>query len=88
LKAEDVKKGVALLGVGPDFLWAFESDKRPTLFIDGQQVPPMKRARANGPWTYAGKLKTGTSHNFYYMVDGKKVGGLTDVPAFEPDSYV
>ena len=21
------------------------------------------------------------------MVDGKKVGGLTDVPAFEPDSY-
>jgi enterochelin esterase family protein len=87
LKAEDVKKGVALLGVGPDFLWAFESEKRPTLFIDGQQAPPMKRARANGPWTYAGKLKTGTSHNFYYMVDGKKVGGLTDVPAFEPDSY-
>jgi enterochelin esterase family protein len=87
LRAEDVKKGVALLGIGPDFLWAFESEKRPTLFIDGQQAPPMKRARANGPWTYAGKLKTGTSHSFYYMVDGKKVGGLTDAPAFEPDSY-
>jgi len=32
-------------------------------------------------------LKTGTSHNFYYMVDGHKIGGLTDVPAFGPDSY-
>ena len=87
LRAEDVKKGVAVLGVGPDFLWAFDSDKRPTLYIDGQPAPAMKRARAGAPWTYTGKLKTGTSHSFYYMVEGKKVGGLTDVPAFEPDSY-
>ncbi len=87
LRAEDVKKGVALLEDGPDFLWAFESEKRPTLYIDGQAAPPMKRAKANGPWTYAGKMKTGTSHSFYYMVDGKKIAGLTDVTAFEPDSY-
>ena len=56
LRAEDVKKGVALLEDGPDFLWAFESEKRPTLYIDGQAAPPMKRAKANGPWTYAGKM--------------------------------
>jgi enterochelin esterase-like enzyme len=87
LRAEDVKKGVALLEDGPDFLWAFESEKRPILYIDGQAAPPMKRAKTNGPWTYAGRLKTGTSHSFYYMVDGKKIGGLTDVVAFEPDSY-
>lgn len=87
LRAEDIKKGVAVLEDGPDFLWAFESEKRPTLYIDGQPAPPMKRARANGPWTYAGKMKTGTSHSFYYMVDGKKIGGLTDVTAFGPDSY-
>jgi enterochelin esterase-like enzyme len=48
----------------------------------------MKRAGPKGPWTYSGKLRTGTSHFFYYMVDGKKTGGLTDVPAFGPDSYV
>lgn len=87
LRAEDVKKGVAVLGIGPDFLWAFESEKRPTLLIDGQAAPAMKRQNAKAPWTYAGKLKTGTSHSFYYMVDGKKAGGLTDVAAFEPDSY-
>ena len=79
LRAEDVKKGVALLEDGPDFLWAFESEKRPILYIDGQAAPPMKRAKANGPWTYAGKLETGTSHSFYYMVDGKKIGDVKEV---------
>jgi enterochelin esterase-like enzyme len=46
----------------------------------------MKRAGAKGPWTYSGKLKIGTSHSFYYMVDGQRVGGQTDVPAYGPDS--
>jgi hypothetical protein len=84
--SEDIKKGVAVLGEAGDFLWAFESAKQPLLFVDGQQMGPMKRTGA-GPWTFSGKLKTGTSHFFYYMVDGQKVGGLTDVPAFGPDSY-
>jgi enterochelin esterase family protein len=87
LRSEDVKKGVAVLGIGADFLWAFESEKQPALYIDDQPAPAMTRTRPDAPWTYAGKLKTGTSHSFYYMVDGKKVGGLTDVPAFGPDSY-
>ena len=86
LPSEDIKKGVAVLGEAGDFLWAFDSAKQPVLFVDGQQMGPMKRA-GTGPWTLSGKLKTGTSHSFYYMVDGQKVGGLTDVPAFGPDSY-
>jgi enterochelin esterase family protein len=87
LRTEDVKKGVAVLGIGSDFLWAFESEKQPALFIDDQPAPAMTRTGPDAPWTYAGKLKTGTSHSFYYMVEGKRVGGLTDVPAFGPDSY-
>jgi len=87
LPAEDIKKGVAVLGEKGDFLFAFESASQPTLFVDGQQVGPMQRSAATAPWTYSGKLATGTSHNFYYMVDGKRVGGLTDVPAFGNDSY-
>jgi enterochelin esterase family protein len=87
LRTEDVKKGVAVLGIGSDFLLAFESERQPALYIDDQPAPAMTRTRPGAPWTYAGKLKTGTSHSFYYMVDGKKVGGLTDVPAFGPDSY-
>jgi enterochelin esterase family protein len=87
LRTEDVKKGVAVLGIGSDFLWAFESEKQLALFIDDQPAPAMTRTGPDAPWAYAGKLKTGTSHSFYYMVEGKKVGGLTDVPAFGPDSY-
>src|SRR5436190_7889689 len=61
LPAEDIRKGVAVLGENGDFLWAFESAKQPTLFVDDQRMGRMKRSGANGPWTYSGKLKTGTS---------------------------
>lgn len=87
LKAEDVKNGVAVLSVGPDFLWAVDAASRPVLYVDGQPLGQMKRAGGKGPWAYQGKLATGTSHSFYYMVGGKKFGGLTDIPAFGPDSY-
>ena len=87
LPADDIKKGVAVLGEAGDFLFAFDSPAQPTLFVDGERMGPMKRSAPSAPWTYSGKLKTGISHSFYYMVDGKRVGGLTDVPAFGPDSY-
>ncbi|MCU1329451.1 MAG: hypothetical protein JWN34_4821 [Bryobacterales bacterium] len=87
LNPEDVKKGVAVLGEGSDFLFAFDSATTPALFVDGKATPAMKKAGSTGPWIYTGKLETGTSHSFYYMVDGKKTGGLTDIPAFGPDSY-
>ncbi len=86
LPADDIKKGVAVTGDNGDFLWAFDSPKQPTLFVDDQRMPPMKRAGGKGPWTYSGKLKIGTSHSFYYLVDGQRVGGQTDVPAYGPDS--
>jgi len=87
LKAEDIKKGVAVLEDGPDFFWAFESSNRPMLFVDGKALGMMRRSHANGPWTYQAKLRTGTSHSFYYTVNGLRTGGLTDMPAFGPDSY-
>jgi enterochelin esterase-like enzyme len=82
----DIKKGVAVMSEGPDFLFAIESAKQPALYIDGAAAGPMK-SEGQDRWTYSGKLNTGTSHSFYYMVDGQKVGGKTDVPAFGPDSY-
>ena len=86
LPAADVKKGAAVISDGPDFLFAIEAAKKPELYIDGQPAGPMHRA-GQDRWTYSGKLKTGISHSFYYMIDGQKVGGKTDVPAFGPDSY-
>ena len=40
-----------------------------------------------GGVSHTGKLKTGTSHKFYYLIDGKRFGGSTDVPAYLPDCY-
>jgi len=84
----DIKKGTAVVSEGPDFLWAVESKKQPILFVDDQRIGPLKRASKNGVWTYSGKLKTGTSHAFYYTIDGKRFGGLTDFHAYGPDSYL
>ena len=84
----DIKKGTAVVSEGPDFLWAVEAEKQPILFVDDQRIGSLKRLSKNGVWTYRGKLQTGTSHAFYYMMDGKRFGGLTDFHAYGPDSYL
>ena len=84
----DIKKGTAVVSEGPDFLWAVEAEKQPILFVDDQRIGSLKRLSKNGVWTYTGKLQTGTSHAFYYMMDGKRFGGLTDFHAYGPDSYL
>lgn len=82
----EIKKGTAVLGEGPDFVWAVESEKTPSLYVDAQAMAAMKRAGAD-LWFYAGQLKTGTSHEFHYMIDGARFGGRTDVAAYGPESY-
>jgi hypothetical protein len=82
----DLKKGAAMLGEGPDFLWAVESESKPSLVID--EGAPLDMTRAHGNlWSYTGKLKTGTSHEYHYLIDGKRFGGKTDVPAYLPECY-
>ncbi len=83
----DIQKGTAVAGEGPDFLFAVESEKRPALYIDGEPAAPMRHSGKNGRWTLSTKLQTGISHSFYYMIDGHKFGGRTDVPAYTADSY-
>jgi enterochelin esterase-like enzyme len=82
-----VSEGTAVLGEGPDFLWAVKSAKAPDLYVDDVKVGTLQQAGQSGVWFYSGKLRTGTSHNFYYMVDGAKLGGKNDIPAYGPDSY-
>jgi enterochelin esterase-like enzyme len=87
LSTTDIQKGTAVASEGPDFLFAVDFASRPALYIDSEPAGPMKRSGKNGPWIFATQLKVGWSHSFYYMVDGKKFGGNTDVPAYMPDSY-
>jgi enterochelin esterase-like enzyme len=87
LPDEAIKKGTAFVSEGPDFVWAFESDTRPEIYVDGQPSGPMTRVEKSDLWFHAGKLQPGTVHGFYYMVSGVRAGGSSDVPAYGPDSY-
>src|SRR6059058_145534 len=78
----NIKKGTAIIGEGPDFLWLLESSGKPILFVDDERRPAMKQIKGTPLWLATGKLATGTSHNFFYIIDGKKFGGNTDVAAY------
>lgn len=86
--ADNVTKGAASLSKGPDFLFAVESASKPALFIDDQPSgAEMRQASGSRIWFATATLKTGTTHSFYYEIDGKRFGGKTDVIAFGPLSY-
>src|SRR4051812_14339419 len=70
--AEELKSGVAFNSNGPDFVFAVQTAKQPTLVIDEQPAVAMKRA--GDLWFYTGKLAIGTAHRFHYLVDGAKFG--------------
>src|ERR1700683_825969 len=84
---DKIKKGTAFAGEAANFIFAFESETRPTLFLDDRAAPQMTRAGKTNLWFQTGTLQAGTVHSFYYTVNGARTGGSTDVPAYGPDSY-
>jgi enterochelin esterase family protein len=83
----DLKKGTASVGVGPDFLCVVEADTAPRLYVDERAAGPMKRITGANLWYALSTLATGTSHEYHFDVNGAKLGGRTDVPAYLPESY-
>ena len=47
----------------------------------------MLRIKGTNLWFQTGHLTTGTSHTYYYTVDGARKGGSYDLAAYGPDSY-
>lgn len=89
LDAKALKEGKAWAGRGTDFFFASEADSEPALFIDDAAGPKMKAMAGSKLWYAAAKIEgVGKMHSFYYMVQGKRVGGSVDVPAFTPISYL
>src|SRR5882762_3417660 len=60
LTEDAIKKGAAVIGEGPDFVWAVMSDRPPMLRIDLGE--PAAARKLGGLWIYTGKLRTGTAH--------------------------
>lgn len=85
---DELKKGTAAAGYLGDFLWAVEAASRPALIVDDNARPEMRQVPGTNLWYAVGKLITGTSHRFHYVIDSAIFGGRTDVPAYGGDSYM
>jgi enterochelin esterase family protein len=85
--AGNLKKGAAVQAHGPDFLFAIESSAAPALYINDEAGPKMTRLAGSDLWFATAALKTGRTHNFHYVIDGRTFGGRNDVAAFGPYSY-
>ena len=82
----ELKKGTAAAFLGGDFVLAIESDAAPRLFVDHEEVKARK-LKGSSIWMGAPSVKTGTSHSFHWVVDGKRFGGNQNVPAYLPECY-
>lgn len=86
--AENIAKGTAAIGLGPEFIFAVESDSQPALVIDGRRSGDlMPQASGSRIWYATAHLSTRTTHSFQYEIGGRRFGGRTDVIAYGPDSY-
>ena len=86
MSEDSIRKGTAVVGNGPDFVWAIESDEAPVLFVDDEPYADMQRASGN-LWYHVGTLATGNAHKFHYRVGDATVGGALNIAAYTPDSY-
>ena len=77
LGEENIVKGTAVLGEGPDFVFAMESRETPTLYVDDEAAGRMRPIRGTPLWYSVMKLETGRSHSFYYLVGSERRGGRT-----------
>lgn len=82
---ENLKTGKAVLYKGGELVFAVRSQREPLLVIDDER--PLQMTRVGDLWAKTATVKTGTSHNFHYLVASEPFGGRTDVPAFGPYSY-
>jgi hypothetical protein len=58
----------------------------PELVVDDEAAGPLQQTE-DGIWFATAQLQTGRNHHFYYLVDGKPMGGDRNVIAYGPDSY-
>jgi len=86
LTDKKLKDGTAVFSHQADFLFGIESVAPPHLIINDEPGPRLLKGKA-GFWWAATKLDTKRTHNFHYLLEGKRFGGAENVIAFGPDSY-
>ena len=88
-EAKDLNEGTAWVGHGPDFFFALHAPSQPLLVIDGASGPQMQHVTNSDLWYASARIEAvGRLHSFHYLVNGQKLGGRLDLPAFGPLSYL
>ena len=83
-----LKAGTAALSDRGQVLFVVDSASAPQLALDDAAPVAMRHIDGSHLWFAVAPLKAGRGHAFYYVVDGKRMGGTTNVPSFGPDSYL
>src|SRR5687767_3519868 len=65
-----IKSGEAYNSNGPDFIWAVESATEPSMILDDQPAPRMRRIAGSDLWFHTAQLRVCTSRRFHYPVNG------------------
>jgi enterochelin esterase family protein len=94
--AQSLKDGTAWVGEGPEFFFAVEAATAPSLVIDEgtprpmQPVPAAASGSASDPllwYAIAHVEPVARLHQFYFTVNGVKLGEHPNLPVFGPLSY-
>jgi len=85
--APNLKNQGAALVWGQDFVFAVETDREPTVAIDGQPPAAMTRVPDSGIWYRLVKMRTGVTHSYQFVAEGKPLFPRRDVAGYNPDSY-
>ena len=84
-----LKAGTAAAGEHGEFVFAIETDNQPQIEITNIRttLPPANAWQVGKLWVYQTSLPTSSAYSFTWIVDGKRLGGANDLPAFTEDAY-
>jgi len=84
----DLQAGTVVKGHLSSVFFAIEASSKLTLMIDGAPGPELHPLPNTQLWYAVAEVPgQGTIHSFYYLKDGKRFGGTTDLPVFGPLAY-
>jgi enterochelin esterase-like enzyme len=90
LKARIAKAISAPQGVlvwGQDYLFVATSPSPVTVSINNQPGKPLAQIPGSTTWILLTKMRTGVTHQYQFIADGKPLGARGDAVGYNPDSY-
>ena len=72
---------------GQDFVFAAQSEGATSVSIDGNPGVALAKLPGSNLAYKLVKMRTGVTHSYQFLVDGKPLGTRRDIAGYNPDSY-